>query len=177
MAGTREEERQHFKKQTDRRGDFNPKRKNSLAGKNKDLHATTPLASGTVTSPTTPTSLGSTASNASFSSGPALPSSRPIPEHVPVNNFNSAEISLFLNNGFHEAVQRYHSNSDPDLNELLSLEKPDMYKPPTEKNAWGNKLTWGQAAHLMANGNDFFTELRKSIPNVPASNAQPATAK
>ncbi|RIB17071.1 hypothetical protein C2G38_2246608 [Gigaspora rosea] len=155
MAGTREEERQHFKKQNDRRGEFNPKRKNSLAGKNKDLHSTTPLASGTVTSPTT--------------SGPALPSSRPVPEHVPVNNFNSAEVSSFLNNGFHEAVQRYHNNSDP--------EKPDMYKPPAEKNAWGNKLTWGQATHLMANGNDFFTELRKSIPNVPASNAQPATAK
>ncbi|CAG8757254.1 13335_t:CDS:2, partial [Cetraspora pellucida] len=165
-----------FKKQTDRRGDFNPKRKNSLAGKNKDLHSTAPLASGTVTSPATPTPVGSTTSNVSFSSGPALPSSRPIPKHVPVNNFNSAEVSSFLNNGYHEAMDRYHNSSASGfLNELFPLDKPDTYKPPTE-SAWDNKLVWGKKAHLMANGNDFFTELRKSIPNVTASNAQPATA-
>ncbi|CAG8739567.1 1773_t:CDS:2, partial [Acaulospora morrowiae] len=160
----REEER-HFKK-NERRDYNNPKRKNSFAGKNKDLHTNAPPVSTTVTSPTTPTS------NASFSSGPpgpALPSLRPTPEHVPVNNFNSQEVDTFLNNGWKEELERYYNNTPES-------EKPEMYKP-TEK-AWGPKSgpVWGQKPHLMANGNDFYTELRKSSPNVQVSNAQPATA-
>ncbi|RHZ76500.1 hypothetical protein Glove_197g49 [Diversispora epigaea] len=172
MAGAaREEDRQPIKKQNEKR-DF--KRKNSYAGKNKNLHNTTsPAVSGTVTpSPTTPTSVGSSSSNASFSSGspgPALPSLRPTPEHIPVNNFNSQEVESYLNTGWKEAMDRFYANSpsEPDKTEMYSSGK-----------AWGPRggPVWGYKPHLMANGNDFFTELRKSSPNVQVSNAQPATA-
>lgn len=170
MAAAREEEK-HFKKTADRR-DFNTKRKNSFVGKNKELHTATPPAAGTATpSPTTPTSAGSTSSNASFASGPGpvLPNLRPVQEHIPVNNFNAQEVSAFLNNSWKEAMDRLHDSNVPDS------EKPEKYTP-TEK-AWGNKggLVWGQRGR-MANGNDFFTELRKSSPT-QATNAQPATAK
>ncbi|CAG8618318.1 12299_t:CDS:2 [Acaulospora colombiana] len=171
MAGAREEER-HFKK-NDRR-DFNTKRKNSFASKNKDLHTNAPPVSATATSPTTPTSVGSTTSNASFSSGSpnlALPSLRPTPEHVPVNNFNSQEVEAFLNSGWKEEIDRFYNQNNPES------EKPEMYK---SEKAWGKGVpAWGQKPHLMANGNDFFNELRKSSPNVQVSvsNAQPTTAK
>lgn len=77
---------------------------NDTAGKNKNLHTTTPqTVSGTTTSsPTTPTSVGSSSSNASFSSaspGPSLPSLKQTPEHIPVNNFNSQEVETYLNSG------------------------------------------------------------------------------
>jgi len=158
-------------KKTQNRQDYNAnaKRKNSIAGKNKDLHNNTlPPASGTVTpSPTTPTS---TSSNTSFAGpGPALPSLKPAPEHVPVNSFNSQEVSNFLNNTWKETLDRCHDTSLPEA------EKPEIYKS-TEK-AWGTKggPVWGNKGNLMANGNDFFAELKKS-PLAQVSNAQPATA-
>ncbi|CAG8600817.1 11952_t:CDS:10 [Diversispora eburnea] len=130
------------------------------------------LLSTTTSSPTTPTSVGSSSSNASFSSGPpgpALPSLRPTPEHIPVNNFNSQEVETYLNTGWKEAVERHYANSssEPDKTEMYNAGK-----------AWGPRggPVWGHKPHLMANGNDFFTELRKSSPNVQVSNAQPATA-
>ncbi|CAG8501131.1 17804_t:CDS:2 [Funneliformis caledonium] len=171
MAGAQDDNRQHFKKQPNRQDyNANSKRKNSFAGKNKDFHNNTlPPASVSVTPPpTTPTS---TSSNTSFAGpGPALPSLKPAPEHVPVNHFNSQEISNYLNNTWKETLDRYH-----DIN-LPEVEKPEMYKS-TEK-AWVARSgpVWGIKGNLMANGNDFFAELRKP-PLAQVSTAQPATAK
>jgi hypothetical protein len=74
-------------------------KKNQIAGNNKNIHNTSlPPASGTVTtSPTTPTSTSS--NHTSFAgSGPALPSLKSAPDHVPLNNFNAQEVSNYLNN-------------------------------------------------------------------------------
>jgi hypothetical protein len=168
MAGAQDENR-HFKKQSNRQDyNTNTKRKNSFAGNNKNLHNTAlPPASGTVTtSPTTPTSTSS--NHTSFAgSGPALPSSKPASEHDPVNHFNAQEVSNYLNNTWKEALDRYHDNN------LSDSEKPELYRP---EKAWGGAHSWGQKGNLMANGKDFFAELRKSLLS-QASNAQPATAK
>ncbi|CAI2164051.1 10832_t:CDS:2 [Funneliformis geosporum] len=169
MAGAQDDNRQHFKKQQRQDYNTNSKRKNSFAGKNKDLHNNNNLPPASVTPPpTTPTS---TSSNTSFTvPGPALPSLKPAPEHVPVNHFNSQEISNYLNNTWKETLDRYH-----DIN-LSEVEKPEMYKS-TEK-AWVARggPVWGNKGNLMANGNDFFAELKKS-PLAQVSTAQPATAK
>jgi len=169
MAGAQDDNRQHFKKQPNRQDyNTNAKRKNSFAGNNKNVHNTTlPPASGTVTtSPTTPTSTSS--NHTSFAgSGPALPSLKSALNHVPVNNFNAQEVSNYLNNTWKETFDRYHDTNIPEA------EKPELYR---SEKAWGpGGHVWGQKGHLMANGKDFFAELRKSSL-AQASNAQPATA-
>ncbi|UZO24038.1 uncharacterized protein OCT59_016362 [Rhizophagus irregularis] len=168
MAGAQDDNRQHFKKQQNRQDyNANAKRKNSFAGNNKNVHSNTlPPASGTVTtSPTTPTSTSS--NHTSFAgSGPALPSMKSAPDHVPVNNFNAQEVSNYLNNTWKENFERVHDNNLPEA------EKPELYR---SEKAWGGGHVWGQKGHLMANGKDFFAELRKTSPT-QASNAQPATA-
>ncbi|RIA98611.1 hypothetical protein C1645_870543 [Glomus cerebriforme] len=85
--------------------------------------------------------------------GPALPSVKRTIEHSPVNNFNAQEVSNFLNNSWKETLNQYYDDNIPES------EKPEMHKSP-----WGARggLVWGQRGHLMANGNDFFAELRKS---------------
>ncbi|RIA83204.1 Rogdi leucine zipper containing protein [Glomus cerebriforme] len=167
MAGAQDDNRQHFKKQQNRQDyNGNAKRKNSFAGNNKNVHNTTLPPTGTVTtSPTTPTSTSS--NHTSFAgSGPALPSLKPAPDHVPVNNFNAQEVSNYLNNTWKETFDRYHDSNIPEA------EKPELYR---SDKAWGNGHVWGQKGHLMANGKDFYSELRKSSL-AQASNAQPATA-
>ncbi|GES84301.1 hypothetical protein GLOIN_2v256789 [Rhizophagus clarus] len=144
MAGAQDDNRQHFKKQQNRQDyNSNAKRKNSFAGNHKNVHNATlpPPAS-------------------------ALPSLKSTPEHVPINNFNSQEVSNYLNNNWKETLDRYHDNNLPEA------EKPELYR---SEKAWGGGHVWGQKGHLMANGKDFFAELKKSSP-VQASNAQPATA-
>nr|CAG8443733.1 478_t:CDS:2 [Entrophospora candida] len=99
MAGAREEERQHFKKQQNDRRDYNnAKRKNSF--------------------------------------------------------------------GWIEAMGKLRDNTIPDS------EKPELYK--STENAWGSKSgpVWGQRAHLMANGKDFFNELRKSSSTIVVQQQQ-----
>ncbi|KAI9930120.1 hypothetical protein MW887_011930 [Aspergillus wentii] len=70
--------------------------------------------------------------------GPAL-------EHVPVRGFNSAEAKRALRKGPGDA-------------------KTPIYKP-TGKDANNNKAggPWGSKPNTMANGKDFFLELRKQI--------------
>ncbi|KAG9303393.1 hypothetical protein G9A89_013719 [Geosiphon pyriformis] len=161
-----------LKKQTDRR-EYNPKRKNSF-GKNKELHMTPPPIPTAAASPS-PTTLTSTASNSSFASGPgpALPSMRQTKEHIPVNNFNAQEVTTYLSNSWKEAIDRLHDNNIPEAVHITTLsifskkftlgiskEKPELYRPP---EVWGRPggPAWGSRGH-MANGNDFFTELRKA---------------
>ncbi|CAJ0853141.1 15805_t:CDS:2, partial [Entrophospora sp. SA101] len=87
-------------------------------------------------------------------------------EHVPVNNFNAQEVSDFLNNSWIEAMGKLRDNTIPDS------EKPELYK--STENAWGSKSgpVWGQRAHLMANGKDFFNELRKSSSTIVVQQQQ-----
>ncbi|CAI2164259.1 4849_t:CDS:2 [Funneliformis geosporum] len=136
MTGAREDDRQYFKKQTNRQ-DYYYNRKNSFG--TITPYSTVPLNSSTIAS--------------SHNSITALPSLKPALEHTPVNNFNAREVSDFLNN-----------------------KKPELYK--STERAWGsrNGLVWGQKGHLMANGNDFFDELRKSSFS-QVSNGQPSISK
>ncbi|CAG8482538.1 20202_t:CDS:2 [Rhizophagus irregularis] len=86
--------------------------------------------------------------------GPSLPSVKRPLEHSPVNNFNAQEVSNFLNNSWKEALSQYYDNNLPEA------EKPELHKSTTWEVRSGQ--VWGQRGNLMANGNDFFAELRKS---------------
>ncbi|CAG8439595.1 1340_t:CDS:2 [Ambispora leptoticha] len=92
---------------------------------------------------------------------------RPTQEHVPLNGFNAQEVTTYLNNTWNEVLARHY-----DIN-LSEAEKPELYSPPV------NKPAWGQRANLMVNGNDFLTELRKSFQVTANHNTQQpaATAK
>ncbi|CAG8448273.1 9703_t:CDS:2 [Funneliformis caledonium] len=150
MTGAREDDRQYFKKQTNRQ-DYYYNRKNSF---------------GTIT-PYSTVPLNSTTLASNHNSFTALPSLKPALEHTPVNNFNAREVSDFLNN---KTLEQFHDDNLPES------EKPELYK--STERAWGarNGLVWGQKGHLMANGNDFFDELRKSSFS-QVSNGQASIAK
>jgi len=79
---------------------------------------------------------------------------RSLEHYSPVNNFNAQEVSNFLNNTWKEALNQYYDNNLPES------ERPELHKSTTWEARGG--LVWGQRGHLMANGNDFFAELRKS---------------
>ncbi|CAJ0898319.1 5067_t:CDS:2 [Entrophospora sp. SA101] len=68
--------------------------------------------------------------------------------------------------GWIEAMGKLRDNTIPDS------EKPELYK--STENAWGSKSgpVWGQRAHLMANGKDFFNELRKSSSTIVVQQQQ-----
>ncbi|OGE57153.1 hypothetical protein PENARI_c002G00339 [Penicillium arizonense] len=74
-------------------------------------------------------------------------SNAPQEQHVPVRGFNAAEAKNILKRGSRES-------------------KPNIYKP-TAKDA-PNRAggAWGSKPHLMANGRDFFVELRKQITSL-----------
>lgn len=85
-------------------------------------------------------------------------------EHVSVRGFNSREVSEFLNRAFVSAV---NDAQNPYKDEAL---KPMIYKSP--EKAW---KTTGKASggpwsrqHVMANGNDFLSQLRKGVAALPS---------
>ncbi|CAB4378976.1 unnamed protein product [Rhizophagus irregularis] len=143
MTGAREDDR-HFKKQTNYYNNYN-NRKNSFG-------TITPYSTATLNS------ASFTSNHNSFVSatvpGPSLPSVKRPLEHSPVNNFNAQEVSNFLNNSWKEALSQYYDNNLPEA------EKPELHKSTTWEVRSGQ--VWGQRGNLMANGNDFFVELRKS---------------
>ncbi|CAG8500789.1 1933_t:CDS:2 [Ambispora gerdemannii] len=141
MAGPTREEERHFKKQTDRR-DFNAKRKNSF-GKKQELQMSNPpnptvAITTSSSSPSTP-SIGITSTTTSsttastLASGPALPSLRPTQEHIPLNSFNAQEVTTYLNNTWKEVLERHYDSN------LSEAEKPELYSPPVNKPAWGQR--------------------------------------
>ncbi|KAF8471854.1 hypothetical protein BDZ91DRAFT_846455 [Kalaharituber pfeilii] len=87
-----------------------------------------------------------------------------VEEHIPVRGFNSREVSEFLNRGYVEAL---NAAQNPYADEGS---KPIIYKSP--ENPW--KTTgkasggpWGSRQHVMANGNDFLSQLRKGVAALP----------
>ncbi|KAJ5317348.1 hypothetical protein N7508_001856 [Penicillium antarcticum] len=74
-------------------------------------------------------------------------SSAPQEQHVPVRGFNAAEAKNVLKRGPKES-------------------KPNQYKPTTKDAPNRASGAWGTKPHLMANGKDFFVELRKQITSL-----------
>ncbi|KAF7161283.1 hypothetical protein CNMCM5623_006900 [Aspergillus felis] len=91
----------------------------------------------------------------------------PSQEHVPVRGLNSAELKAALRRGGHP------ESSTSILYDLLTLSgvylgpgepKPFFYRP-SGKDANSNRGSgpWGAKPNTMANGKDFFLELRKQV--------------
>jgi len=87
-----------------------------------------------------------------------------VDEHVPARGFNSKEVSEYLNRAY-VAATNSAQNPYPD-----EVPKPLIYKSP--ENPW--KTTgkasggpWGSRLHLMANGADFISQLRKGVAALP----------
>lgn len=103
--------------------------------------------------------------NAWANRGPAQGQSTAlVDEHVPVRGFNSREVSEYLNRGF---VAALNAAQNPYGDEAL---KQMIYKSP--EKAW---KTTGKASggpwsrqHVMANGTDFLSQLRKGVMALPA---------
>lgn len=83
-----------------------------------------------------------------------------VDDHIPVNGFNAREIKDFLNNAYATA---HASAQDSKLDD-----KPVIYK--VADNGWTtpNKSNspWGPKQHLMANGTDFLTKLKKGVASL-----------
>ncbi|ORX54082.1 hypothetical protein DM01DRAFT_1374238 [Hesseltinella vesiculosa] len=72
--------------------------------------------------------------------------------HVGLNGFNGAEITAFLSQRYSDTMAAFHNaNLEPSS-------RPVKYE--SREKAWGNKgSAWGQKGGVMANGQDFLTEL------------------
>lgn len=86
-----------------------------------------------------------------------------VDEHVPVRGFNSREVSEYLNRAYLAA-----------LNEAQNPQKGDEAKPMIFKSPENPWKTTGKVSagpwsrpHVMANGNDFLSQLRKGVAGLP----------
>jgi len=131
MAGLAREEEKPPKKHNSFK-----QRKNSFQGARREA------SSPPIPSPSAP-----------VASGLTLPKTQ---EHVPVNNFNSLEVTNYLTQSYSTVYGAYHDPSTPEK------EKPELYS--SGEKAWGNKggLKWSKGT-TMANGQDFLLELRKGL--------------
>jgi len=84
-----------------------------------------------------------------------------VDEHVPVRGFNSREVSEYMNRAY---VAALNSAQNPYPDEAT---KPLVYKSP--ENPWKTtgKGPWGSRLHVMANGTDFLSQLRKGVGALP----------
>ncbi|KAF2440790.1 hypothetical protein P171DRAFT_489481 [Karstenula rhodostoma CBS 690.94] len=102
---------------------------------------------------------------------PAQPPSIPAEQHVPVKDFNAAEVKDFLKKKYLESVAGTSSS-----NRVSATTTGTNAKPPDQPSAyhkvqgdsvakrssgaWGSR---GNMPHLMPSGQDFFTQLKKQL--------------
>ncbi|CAI6335878.1 unnamed protein product [Periconia digitata] len=98
-------------------------------------------------------------------------STPPQAEHHPVKDFNTAEVKDFLKKKYLETVAGTSPPSYHDLTSTLadiaSKDRPSVYHKvqgdsvaKRSSGAWGSR---GNMPHLMPNGQDFFTQLKKQL--------------
>lgn len=85
-------------------------------------------------------------------------------EHVPVRGFNSREVSEYLHRGFAAALNAAQTPYGDEA------QKPMIYKSPEKPWKTTGKASGGpwSRQHVMANGTDFLSQLRKGIMALPA---------
>jgi len=91
-------------------------------------------------------------------------------EHVPVRGFNSREVSEFLNREYTAALNTAQNPYENDASK-----KPMIYKSPEKPWKTTGRTSggpWGSKQHVMANGTDFLSQLRKGWGSVPPANKE-----
>ncbi|KAM5456588.1 hypothetical protein McanCB49686_003219 [Microsporum canis] len=103
---------------------------------------------------------------AAWTGPPGGPSREP---HIPVRGFNSVELKDALRKDYKKGGQ----GANPLAADVPEEPQPVIYRP-TGKD--GNPVRpsgpWGSKPNSMANGKDFFLELRKQISGLQQSNVQ-----
>ncbi|KAJ5495539.1 hypothetical protein N7539_000655 [Penicillium diatomitis] len=101
---------------------------------------------------------GNSSWNANVSAGNAHASAQD--QHVPVRGFNAMEAKNVLKEGKHEfyCASRCCPTRETDS-------RPTFYKPSAKDIAAqkSSNSPWGSKPNLMANGKDFWLELRKQV--------------
>jgi len=78
-----------------------------------------------------------------------------VDEHVPVNGFNAKEVKDLLNKVYQDALAAARGPGD---------DKPVIWKSDDKGWTTQNKASpWAPNKHVMANGMDFLTRIKKGV--------------